>query len=326
MVNGGHAVFFAAFLAVTGASGLPAGRIENFEMRAPSLHQTERDCRVYLPPSYDRPESARERYPVIVFLHGWPGSEGNWPGQGRVGETLDRLIRARAIPEVIGLFPDGGGSGHLGRSIWLNAANGGSQLETYLVHDLPRWADSTFRTIPEPRMRGVIGLSDGGTGAFNVALRHPSVYGAAASHSGVFRLAPDWSSGPLFSDGAAGDRERAAHSPLLYVASIADSARRVTLLATGSEVVLAVRAREILESDGVGCAVVSMPCWELFAAQDAAYRRTVLGNGVRVGVEAAVRQGWDAWLGTDGGFIGTGKCTGPQSGQVLLLRKNSSGQ
>ncbi len=80
--------------------------------------------------------------------------------------------------------------------------------------------------------------------------------------------------------------------------------RRVTLLATGSEVALAVAAREALEADGTGTAVVSMPCWELFAAQDAAYRRTVLGNGVRVGVEAAVRQGWDAWLGTDGGFIG----------------------
>lgn len=229
MVNGGHALFFAAFLAVTGAPGLSQGRIENFEMPAPSLHQTDRDCRVYLPPSYELPAASGRRYPVIVFLHGWPGSEGNWPGQGRVGETLDRLILARAIPEVIGLFPDGGGSGHLGRSIWLNAANGGSQLETYLVHDLPRWADSTFRTIPEPRMRGVIGLSDGGTGAFNVALRHPSVYGAAGSHSGVFRLSPDWSSGPLFSDGAAGNRERAAYSPLLYVASSADSARRVTL-------------------------------------------------------------------------------------------------
>jgi len=80
--------------------------------------------------------------------------------------------------------------------------------------------------------------------------------------------------------------------------------RQVTLLATGSEVLLAVQAREVLEAQGIGTAVVSMPCWELFNAQDAAYRRTVLGEGVRIGIEAAVRQGWDAYIGTEGGFVG----------------------
>ncbi len=81
-------------------------------------------------------------------------------------------------------------------------------------------------------------------------------------------------------------------------------ARRVTLLATGSEVLLAVQARERLEALGVPTAVVSMPCWELFNQQDAAYRVQVLGQGVRIGIEAAVRQGWDAYVGMDGGFIG----------------------
>jgi transketolase len=83
--------------------------------------------------------------------------------------------------------------------------------------------------------------------------------------------------------------------------------RQVTLLATGSEVLLAVQAREQLEAAGVGTAVVSMPCWELFNVQDAAYRQSVLGPGVqhvRIGIEAAVRQGWDAYLGIDGGFVG----------------------
>jgi transketolase len=83
--------------------------------------------------------------------------------------------------------------------------------------------------------------------------------------------------------------------------------RQVTLLATGSEVLLAVQAREALEAEGIATAVVSLPCWELFNAQDAAYRQSVLGDstqGVRVGIEAAVRQGWDAYLGIDGGFVG----------------------
>jgi transketolase len=80
--------------------------------------------------------------------------------------------------------------------------------------------------------------------------------------------------------------------------------RRVTLLSTGSEVSIAAAARAMLEAQGIGTAVVSMPCWELFDAQDAAYRETVLGQGVRVGVEAAVRQGWDVYLGSNGGFVG----------------------
>ncbi len=81
--------------------------------------------------------------------------------------------------------------------------------------------------------------------------------------------------------------------------------RRVTLLATGSEVGLALRARAVLEARGTATAVVSMPCWELFEAQPAAYRTAVLGPGTRrVGIEAAVRLGWDRWIGDDGVFIG----------------------
>jgi transketolase len=81
--------------------------------------------------------------------------------------------------------------------------------------------------------------------------------------------------------------------------------RQVTLLATGSEVLLALAAREALQAQGTRTAVVSMPCWELFEAQDAAYQASVLGPGtVRVGCEAALRFGWDRWLGERGGFVG----------------------
>ncbi len=81
--------------------------------------------------------------------------------------------------------------------------------------------------------------------------------------------------------------------------------RQVTLLATGSEVVLALEARSQLQAEGIRCAVVSMPCWERFEIQDAAYRSKVLGTGtVRVAVEAALRFGWDRYLGENGGFVG----------------------
>jgi transketolase len=91
-----------------------------------------------------------------------------------------------------------------------------------------------------------------------------------------------------------------------YVLAEADGPRRATLLATGSEVSIATEARAALQAAGVPTAVVSLPSFELFAAQDEAYRSAVLGpaDGVRVGIEAAIAQGWDRWIGPKGAFIG----------------------
>ena len=81
--------------------------------------------------------------------------------------------------------------------------------------------------------------------------------------------------------------------------------RKATILATGSEVSIAMAARETLQGDGVPTAVVSMPSWELFDAQDEKYRKEVLGQGtIRVAVEAGVRQGWDKYIRSHGGFVG----------------------
>ncbi len=80
--------------------------------------------------------------------------------------------------------------------------------------------------------------------------------------------------------------------------------RDVTLIATGSEVELAVQAAALLAEDGIHAAVVSAPSFELFAAQDDTYRAAVLGTAPRVGVEAAVRQGWDAVLDRSDAFVG----------------------
>tara|TARA_R110000868_G_scaffold46376_13_gene153289 strand:- start:2160 stop:4034 length:1875 start_codon:yes stop_codon:yes gene_type:complete len=89
-----------------------------------------------------------------------------------------------------------------------------------------------------------------------------------------------------------------------YVMAEADGDRKATILATGSEVEIAMAAREALQADGVPTAVVSMPCWELFDAQDDAYKAGVLGSGVRVAVEAAISFGWDRWIGPEGSFVG----------------------
>ena len=76
----------------------------------------------------------------------------------------------------------------------------------------------------------------------------------------------------------------------------APARRQVTLIATGSEVEIATAAADLLAADEVEAAVVSLPSFELFAGQPEAYRREVLGTAPRVGVEAAIRQGWDPLL------------------------------
>ena len=89
-----------------------------------------------------------------------------------------------------------------------------------------------------------------------------------------------------------------------YVLRETDGARDVTLIATGSEVEIAMDAADQLAAKAIKAAVVSAPCFELFAAQDAATRQAVLGDAPRVGCEAAIRQGWDLFLRPEDGFVG----------------------
>ena len=95
---------------------------------------------------------------------------------------------------------------------------------------------------------------------------------------------------------------RSAHGA--YVLAEAEGGRQATLLATGSEVSIAIAAREALAKDGIHAAVVSMPCWELFETEPKEYRDRVLGTAPRVAVEAAVDFGWDRWIGEHGAFVG----------------------
>ena len=89
-----------------------------------------------------------------------------------------------------------------------------------------------------------------------------------------------------------------------YVLHDCDGARDVTLIATGSEVEIAWKAAAALAAQNIKAVVVSAPCLELFAAQSAAYRASVLGTAPRVVVEAGVEQGWGKIIGDNGAFVG----------------------
>jgi transketolase len=89
-----------------------------------------------------------------------------------------------------------------------------------------------------------------------------------------------------------------------YIVAEAEQNRAATIIATGTEVALAIAARATLAKEGIDVAVVSAPSFELFAKQDPSYQRAVLGTAPRIGVEAAIGFGWERWLGPDGIFIG----------------------
>ena len=112
-----------------------------------------------------------------------------------------------------------------------------------------------------------------------------------------------------------------------YVLAEATGKRQAIVIATGSEVAIAMEARTALEADGIGTRVVSMPCMELFAEADEAWRKRVLpGGAVRVGVEAGMRQGWDRWLCGERGreskadFVGMDSFGASAPGGVLYER------
>ncbi|GIL01941.1 MAG: transketolase [Alphaproteobacteria bacterium] len=103
-----------------------------------------------------------------------------------------------------------------------------------------------------------------------------------------------------------------------YELAPADGEAHVSVFASGSEVALALAAREELQSAGVPARVVSVPCFELFAAQSTQYRRSVIGTApVRIAVEAAIGQGWERFVGEDGIFVGMNGFGASAPGEAL---------
>ena len=255
----GAALMSAAVLVVAALASSHAappiahGRVDMVRIRSAALDQV-RSARLYLPPSYDRPESATRRYPVIVLLHGWPGGDGNWVGHGRAAVTLDSLIAAHRIPEVIAVMPNGNGVGLLGRSLYLDSYDGRYRMADWIVKDVVGWADSALRTIPDPRHRGIIGLSDGGTAALNLCFQHPDVFGACGGHSGQYRMKHDVGLRRIVGAEPGARQLLAANSPTLYAPKMVSTLRQLVIyFDCGRDDAEATYARELhAELDSLG--------------------------------------------------------------------------
>jgi transketolase len=121
------------------------------------------------------------------------------------------------------------------------------------------------------------------------------------------------------------DRSRYApasglHRGAYVLADPANAPPQVILIATGSEVSLAIEAHERLAQEGLPTRVVSMPCWELFAQQPQAYRDEVLPPHIRrrVSVEAGVSFGWERWVGEQGVIVGVDRYGASAPGEVAM--------
>ena len=139
----------------------------------------ERAIRIYLPPSYLH---SNLHYPVVYFLPGF-GSESDGSEDFFHVEDLTSLMSNGQIKEMIIVVPNG--TNVLHGSFYVNSPVTG-HWEDFITKDVVDYIDSNYRTIPSPEGRGIGGHSMGGFGAFNLAMRHPDIFGASYSLSPTF--------------------------------------------------------------------------------------------------------------------------------------------
>ncbi len=130
---------------------------------------------VVLPENYN--VSEKESYPVAYLLHGWSGDYSNWAQKTDLGIIADKY-------DFIIVCPDGGYAG------WYldSPLKKDSQYETYISKEIVEYVDKNYQTITESQGRFICGLSMGGHGAISLLAKHPDIYSAAGSMSGVMRL------------------------------------------------------------------------------------------------------------------------------------------
>jgi hypothetical protein len=150
----------------------------------------ERPLVVYTPPGYD-PEGSR-RYPALYCLHGYTGNVAGLiaarPWERNVVQRADRLIAGGIVAPFLLVLVDG--FTRLGGSQYVDSIHNGPWAR-HVVDEIVPFVDARFRTIPRDGARAVFGKSSGGFGALHLAMEHPGVFAAAASHSGdsYFRYA-----------------------------------------------------------------------------------------------------------------------------------------
>jgi S-formylglutathione hydrolase FrmB len=132
----------------------------------------DRDVIVFLPPSYSKEKS--RRFPVLYALHGYSIGAEQWTHEIHVPQTIEGAF-AQGAHEMIVVLPDSK-TAHNG-SMYSSSVTTGD-FETFIAHDVVKYIDAHYRTIPDRMSRGLAGHSMGGYGATRIGIKHPDVFGS----------------------------------------------------------------------------------------------------------------------------------------------------
>ena len=178
---------------------------------------------VYTPAAYGEPANANKRFIVVYLLHGSPGNPGNFIKLGLWPQKMEAAVRAGKIPPLIFVIPDGNYAGQKeGDSEWADSADRRDRFETWLTKEVVPWVDKTYRTRPDAPSRIAAGVSEGGFGSVNLALRNPQIFGGAIGLSGYYDMRGFGWGHIIMNDSEAA---MSLNSPLFYVPQKVESGR-----------------------------------------------------------------------------------------------------
>ena len=132
---------------------------------------------IYLPAGY---ETSERSYPVVYLLHGYSDDDTGWLQFGEINRLADKAIADGTIPPMIIVMPDGF------VSFYMNSYDGKEKYEDFFVKEFMPIIEKTYKIKAKKQFRGISGLSMGGYGSMNLALRNPELFAAAAPLSGAF--------------------------------------------------------------------------------------------------------------------------------------------
>ena len=175
----------------------------------------KRDLMIYTPAGYDDPANANRHYAVVYLLHGSPGNPFNFVRFGKFPDRMEELVRSHNLQPIIFVAPDGNYVGQKeGDSEWADSADRRDRFETWFVKEIVPWVDSHYRTRPEAAARFLGGVSEGGFGSVNLALRNPTIFGGAVGLSGYYDMRGFGWGHIIMNDS---DAAMSFNSPLYYV-------------------------------------------------------------------------------------------------------------
>jgi S-formylglutathione hydrolase FrmB len=163
--------------------GLP-GITKPVSVPSAALGGRSQETYVYLPSGYA--QHPRRRYPVLYLLHGFPGRPLAFLQTVQMGVIDDALTARRRAQPLILVMPFGSTSTFTDKE-WVDGVAPGNGWSTFVARDLVRYVDSHFRTVATGAGRAIAGLSEGGYGAFDIALHHPGEFSLVESWSGYQR-------------------------------------------------------------------------------------------------------------------------------------------